>query len=122
MRGGGPPPAVEVLREATEQDREKQAQIDTEGRSEEFRLCRDRIAARDLPMKLVRVEKILGGGRMTFYFMSDGRVDFRDLVRDLASEYRMRIELKQIGARDEAKITGDVSYCGRELCCSSWIR
>jgi cell fate regulator YaaT (PSP1 superfamily) len=59
---------------------------------------------------------------MTFYFMAEGRVDFRDLVRDLAREYRMRIELKQIGARDEAKILGDVSYCGRELCCSSWIR
>ena len=70
----------------------------------------------------VRVEKLLGGNKLTFFFLAEGRVDFRDLVRDLAREYRMRIELQQIGARDEAKILGDVSYCGRELCCSSWIR
>ncbi|MHC4848382.1 MAG: PSP1 domain-containing protein, partial [Planctomycetota bacterium] len=88
----------------------------------EFKYARDRIEARGLPMKVVRVEKLFGGGRVIFYFLAEGRVDFRDLVRDLAREYRMRIELKQIGARDEAKILGDVSYCGRELCCSSWIR
>ena len=82
----------------------------------------ERIDALRLPMKLVRVERLLGGGRLSFYFMAEGRVDFRDLVRDMAREYRMRIELKQLGARDEAKVLGDVSYCGRELCCSSWIR
>lgn len=118
----GGEPTVEVLRHATDDDTRQQEEIDAAGRSAEFRYCRDRIAARKLPMKLARVEKILGGGRMTFYFMAESRVDFRDLVRDLAREYRMRIELKQIGARDEAKILGDVSYCGRELCCSSWIR
>ena len=121
-REGDPAPPVEVLRLATEEDIREQAEIDAEGRTEEFRYCRERIFARSLPMKLVRVERILGGGRMTFYFMAEGRVDFRDLVRDLARQYRMRIELKQIGARDEAKVLGDVSYCGRELCCSSWIR
>ena len=120
--GGAPKEPVEVLRLATAEDAENQAQIDKDGRSTEFRFCRRKIEDRKLPMRLVRVEKILGGGRMTFYFMSEKRVDFRDLVRDLSSEYRMRIELKQIGARDEAKISGDVSYCGRELCCSSWIR
>jgi cell fate regulator YaaT (PSP1 superfamily) len=119
---GAPAPPVEVLRHATEDDARRQAQIDKEGHSAEFRFCRDRIAARGLPMRLVRAEKILGGQRLTFFFMADGRVDFRDLVRDLAREFKMRIELKQIGARDEAKVLGDVSYCGRELCCSSWIR
>jgi len=115
-------PPVEVLRRATDEDTQRQAEIDTGARSEEFRFCRERVRARDLPMRLVRVERILGGQRIIFYFMADGRVDFRDLVRDLAQQFRMRIELKQIGARDEAKVLGDVSYCGRELCCSSWIR
>lgn len=117
-----PAPPTEVLRKASDEDKRRQAEIDTAGRSEEFRFCRDRIRERELPMRLVRVEKILGGQRMIFYFMAEGRVDFRDLVRDLARQFRMRIELKQIGARDEAKVLGDVSYCGRQLCCSSWIR
>lgn len=115
-------PGVEVLRKATDEDILRHRQLDSEGRSDEFKYARDRIEARGLPMKVVRVEKLFGGGRVIFYFLAEGRVDFRDLVRDLAREYRMRIELKQIGARDEAKILGDVSYCGRELCCSSWIR
>jgi cell fate regulator YaaT (PSP1 superfamily) len=119
---GEPAPAVEVLRHANDEDGRKQAEIDREGRSSEYRYCQEQIAALKLPMKVVRVEKILGGGRLIFYFLSEGRVDFRDLVRELARQYRMRIELKQIGARDEAKVLGDVSYCGRELCCSSWIR
>ena len=119
---GAARPPVEVLRRATDQDTERQKEIESDTNSAEYRFCSGCIVERKLPMKLVRVEKILGGGRMTFYFMAEGRIDFRDLVRDLAREYRMRIELKQIGARDEAKILGDVSYCGRELCCSSWIR
>ena len=119
---GAPRPQVEMLREATPEDTAQQKQIDTEGRSEEFRFCRERLEERALPMTLARVEKLLGGGRLIFYFHSEERVDFRDLVRDLSARYRMRIELKQVGARDEAKILGDVSYCGRELCCSSWIR
>ena len=118
------PPAsgAEILRYASEGDAELQATYENDRQSEEFRFCRERIEARELPMKLVRVEKILGGQRTTFYFLAEGRVDFRDLVRDLAREFKMRIELKQIGARDEAKVLGDISYCGRELCCSSWIR
>jgi len=115
-------PAVEVLRKATPEDERRQAEIDASGRSAEFRFCRDKVQELKLPMRLVRAEKILGGQRLTFYFMAEGRVDFRDLVRELSREFKMRIELKQIGARDEAKILGDVSYCGRELCCSSWIR
>jgi cell fate regulator YaaT (PSP1 superfamily) len=119
---GEPPPTAEAIRHATADDRARQAEIDREGRSPEFVFCRSRIEARNLDMKLVKVERILGGGKLTFHFLAETRVDFRELVRDLAAEYRMRIELKQIGARDEAKILGDVSYCGRELCCSSWIR
>ncbi len=120
-----PAPAAagaELLRFASEGDAELQAQYDDDRHSEEFRYCAERVKARELPMKLVRIEKILGGQRTTFYFIAEGRVDFRDLVRDLAREFKMRVELKQIGARDEAKILGDISYCGRELCCSSWIR
>jgi len=119
---GDPPPTAEAVRIASPEDRERQAEIDREGHSPEFLFCRARIEERELAMKLVKVEKLLGGGRLVFYFLAETRVDFRDLVRDLATEYRMRIELKQIGARDEAKVLGDVSYCGRELCCSSWIR
>ncbi len=115
-------PAVEVLRKANARDHEEQAEIDADERGEEYRYCAERIRARNLRMKLVRVEKLLGGRRVTFYFMAESRVDFRDLVQDLARQYHARIELKQIGARDEAKVLGDVSYCGRELCCSSWIR
>ncbi len=115
-------PRVEALRPANAEDLHKQTALDAEGRSEEFRFCREKIKERGLGMELVRVEKLLGGGRLSFFFMAEARVDFRELVRDLSSEYRMRIELKQIGARDEAKLLGDVSYCGRELCCSSWIR
>ena len=122
VAAGETPPQIEVLRKATEEDEKRQAEIDASGRSAEFRFCRDKVKELDLPMRLVRTEKILGGQRLTFYFMAEGRVDFRDLVRDLAREFKMRIELKQVGARDEAKVLGDVSYCGRELCCSSWIR
>jgi len=122
VAAGETPPPIEVLRKATEEDANRQADIDASGRSVEFRFCRDKVKELDLPMRLVRAEKVLGGQRLTFYFMAEGRVDFRDLVRDLAREFKMRIELKQIGARDEAKVLGDVSYCGRELCCSSWIR
>ena len=113
---------AEVLRRATDEDTAKQQQNESESRGSEFQYCRERIESRGLPMKLVKVEKMFGGGRMTFHFLAETRIDFRDLVRDLASEFNMRIELKQIGARDEAKILGDISYCGRELCCSSWIR
>ncbi len=119
---GSPPAGAEAVRHATRADLALQEELDSGSRSTEFRNCQALVAKLELPMKLVRVEKILGGGRLTFYFFSEERVDFRDLVRELAREYHMRIELKQIGARDEAKLLGDVSFCGRELCCSSWIR
>lgn len=86
-----------------------------------FSICLDRIHKLDLPMKLVDVEYQYDRNRITFYFTADGRVDFRQLVRELASEYRTRIELRQIGPRDEAKRMGGFGVCGRELCCSSWL-
>jgi cell fate regulator YaaT (PSP1 superfamily) len=73
-------------------------------------------------MKLGQVERQLDGKKMVFYFTSEGRVDFRDLVRDLTSHFRMRIELRQIGARDDAGMQGGCGTCGRELCCSDWLK
>ena len=73
-------------------------------------------------MKLIRTECVFDGSKMVFYFFAEGRVDFRDLVRDLAQTLHTRIEMKQIGDRDETKLIGGVGPCGRELCCSSWLR
>ncbi|HET7499337.1 MAG TPA: stage 0 sporulation family protein [Candidatus Eisenbacteria bacterium] len=87
-----------------------------------FIQCRDRIAQRDLEMKLVDCEFQLDGNRVTFYFTAEKRVDFRELVKDLASIFRTRIELRQIGVRDEAGRIGGVGTCGRELCCATWLR
>jgi cell fate regulator YaaT (PSP1 superfamily) len=86
-----------------------------------FQICLDKLHKLDLPMKLVDVEYQFDRNRITFYFTADGRVDFRQLVRELAAEYRTRIELRQIGPRDEAKRMGGFGVCGRELCCSSWL-
>ncbi|MDQ2715519.1 MAG: stage 0 sporulation family protein [Chloroflexota bacterium] len=83
--------------------------------------CAQRVAQHKLPMKLVEAEYTFDGSRLTFYFTSDERVDFRALVRDLAATFRTRIELRQIGARDQAKLQGGVGPCGKTLCCSSWI-
>lgn len=86
-----------------------------------FRKCRERIARHGLPMKLVAADYNFDGSRLTFLFTSDSRVDFRELVRDLASTFRTRIELRQIGVRDEAKCLGGLGRCGRALCCASFI-
>jgi cell fate regulator YaaT (PSP1 superfamily) len=83
--------------------------------------CHERILQHKLPMKLVEAEYNFDGSRLTFYFTADERVDFRALVRDLAATFRTRIELRQIGARDQAKLQGGVGPCGKTLCCSSWI-
>jgi len=86
------------------------------------RLCVERIRDRRVQMKLVSADYTFDGRKVTFYFVAEGRVDFRDLVRDLANTLRVRVEMKQIGARDETKVTGGIGPCGRELCCSSWLR
>jgi cell fate regulator YaaT (PSP1 superfamily) len=86
------------------------------------RQCVTRIRERNLAMKLVTVDYTYDGRKAVFYFTAENRVDFRDLVRDLANTLRVRVEMKQIGARDESKVTGGIGPCGRELCCSSWLR
>ena len=88
---------------------------------EAYRLALMKIRERGLEMKLTRVEQLFDGSRMIFYFTSEGRVDFRELVRELASEFHTRIEMRQIGARDEAKMLGGYGSCGRPLCCTTWL-
>jgi len=90
--------------------------------NEAFDFCLRRIVERNMQMKLVRVEYQFDGSKAVFFFTADGRVDFRDLVKDLAHTFHTRIEMRQIGVRDESKITGGIGICGRELCCSSWLR
>jgi cell fate regulator YaaT (PSP1 superfamily) len=89
---------------------------------EAFRIGLLKIRERGLPMKLARVEHAFDGSKLLFYFTADGRVDFRDLVRELASEFRMRIEMRQIGVRDEAKMYGGYGTCGRPLCCTTFLQ
>ena len=112
----------EILRRFEDEDEQRVVELRERADGPDFGFCVEKIKERELPMRLVYVEHIFGGGRIIFYFVSDGRVDFRDLVKDLAREFRTRIELRQIGVRDEAKILGDVEFCGRELCCLAWMR
>ncbi len=105
------------------QDNDLRVEEDTLTREQNAqRMCVTRIRERDLPMKLVTVDYTYDGRKAIFYFTAENRVDFRDLVRDLANTLRVRVEMKQIGARDESKVTGGIGPCGRELCCSSWLR
>jgi cell fate regulator YaaT (PSP1 superfamily) len=89
---------------------------------EEMECCKRFVKELDLPMKIVEAEHIFGGERVIFYFMSDGRVDFRELVKKIAHEYQTRIEMRQIGSRDEAKILGDVESCGQQCCCQRFLK
>lgn len=89
---------------------------------EEMDCCQRFIKDMNLPMKIVDAEHVFGGERIIFYFMSDGRVDFRELVKRVAQEYQTRIEMRQIGARDEAKLLGDVESCGQECCCQRFLK
>lgn len=114
-------PVHVVLRKATEADLERAAGL-RERELHALRICVARIREHKLPMKLVRVEQAHYGGKIIFYFFSEGRVDFRELVRDLAHALRARIEMKQIGHREEAKLIGAMGPCGRELCCSTFLR
>ena len=84
-------------------------------------ICQAKLENHRLPMKLVEVEQTFGGNKIIFYFTADGRIDFRELVKDLAAIFKTRIELRQIGVRDEAKMIGGLGCCGRELCCTSWL-
>ena len=110
-----------ILRKATHSDLE--AADRNRAREKETHLfCQAKIAERNLEMKLVKVDYVFDGSKAVFYFTADGRIDFRDLVKDLAQQFHTRIEMKQIGVRDEAKIVGGLGICGRELCCSSFLR
>ncbi len=109
-----------VVRLATEQD------IETEKKNrvkekEAFPICEKKILEHKLDMKLVNVEAAFDGSKLVFYFTSDGRVDFRDLVKDLASVFHTRIELRQIGVRDEARFLGGLGICGRKICCGAFL-
>ncbi|MCG8402043.1 MAG: stage 0 sporulation family protein [Firmicutes bacterium] len=109
-----------VLRRANDQDMEQlEANRDKEKRA--FDICLEKILFHGLPMKLVDVEQTFDGNKIIFYFTADGRIDFRELVKDLAAVFRTRIELRQIGVRDEAKMMGGLGCCGRELCCTTWL-
>jgi cell fate regulator YaaT (PSP1 superfamily) len=109
-----------VLRKATPEDQDKLAVI-REREQECFQFCHERITARDLPMKLTRVEQMFDGSKTTFYFVAEGRVDFRELLKDLVEKYRTRIELRQIGSRQESAMLGGIGSCGREVCCSVYL-
>ena len=110
-----------ILRKATDEDRRVMREIEVLREPEEMQFCRQCIRERNLPMKLAEVEHLFGGDKIIYYFLADGRVDFRELVKDLARKYRTRIEMRQIGVRDEAKLLSDYEHCGRELCCRSFI-
>jgi len=115
------PDGWEVIRRATDEDFDALRENGKMER-EAFDVCQRLIKERELPMKLVRVEYAFDRSQSLFYFTAETRVDFRELVRDLAHQFRTRIELKQVGVRDEAKILGGLGYCGRELCCKSFLR
>lgn len=113
-------PLKQVLRVATADDR-RQVEENEKKAKRAFDIGLSKIAAHKLPMKLVDVEYTFDNSKVIFYFTAEGRVDFRELVRDLASVFRTRIELRQIGVRDEAKMLGGMGPCGRALCCSSFL-
>lgn len=110
-----------VLRPANTQDLIDQRHLESSAR-EEGAYCRRRIRELDLKMKLVTVEHLLGGERIVFFFAAESRVDFRELVRDIAGQYRTRIEMRQIGARDEARLVADYERCGRQCCCQQYLK
>jgi cell fate regulator YaaT (PSP1 superfamily) len=111
---------MKVLRRITEKDEKNYAFIEEEERKAR-EICLKKIKSRHLPMKLVDVEITFDKRKIIFYFTADDRVDFRELVRDLAHDLRARIEMRHIQVRDEAKMVGGIGGCGRELCCSSWM-
>jgi len=113
--------AVPIIRKATEEDLKKFRWL-REKEDEAFEFCFQRIQARNLPMKLVSVRYFFNEKKGIFYYTADGRIDFRQLVRDLAKELKMRIEMRQVGVRDEAKMIGGLGTCGRILCCSSFMK
>ena len=113
-------PLKNVIRIATPED-DKMEKKNREKEKEAFKICLEKIAKHGLEMKLIDAEYTFDNNKVLFYFTADGRIDFRELVKDLASVFKTRIELRQIGVRDETKIIGGYSICGRQLCCSSYL-
>ena len=113
-------PLRPLIRIATENDR-RTMEYNRSRETDAFKTCRKKIAEHELDMKLVRVESNFDGSKIVFFFTSEGRVDFRELVRDLAGVFRARIELRQIGVRDEAKMLGGLGICGRPFCCAGFL-
>lgn len=113
-------PLKPVIRKATQEDIARNEENNSK-KAEAMKLCQEKIDKHELEMKLVDVEYTFDNSKVIFYFTADGRVDFRELVKDLAGVFRMRIELRQIGVRDEAKMMGGIGNCGRPLCCHQWL-
>ena len=113
-------PLKAVLRIATEQD-DRTEEKNKEKEKAAHQVCLEKISKHNLDMKLIDTEYTFDNNKVLFYFTADGRIDFRELVKDLASVFKTRIELRQIGVRDETKILGGVGNCGRELCCHTYL-
>ena len=113
-------PLKPIIRKASPKDM-KQVEKNHEREEKAFQICLEKIEKHKLPMKLIDVDYTFDMGKIIFFFTADGRIDFRELVRDLASVFRTRIELRQIGLRDEAKMVGGIGCCGRPLCCASFL-
>jgi len=118
--GEAPEDVKNILRPASEEDLNL-ATVNAGREKDAFRFCQKRIQERRMEMKLVRAEYLFDGSKIIFYFTADGRVDFRELVKDLAHHFHTRIEMRQIGVRDEAKMIGGIGICGRELCCCTFL-
>lgn len=114
------PPLKSVIRIATEEDDLKEAE-NREKEKNAFKICQEKILKHNLEMKLIDAEYTFDNNKVLFYFTADGRIDFRELVKDLAAVFKTRIELRQIGVRDETKVRGGYSICGRPLCCSTYL-
>lgn len=112
------PPLKPVIRMATDEDRAIEAK-NKEKEKEAFKICQEKIKKHNLEMKLIDAEYTFDNNKVLFYFTADGRIDFRELVKDLASVFKTRIELRQVGVRDETKILGGIGICGRPLCCNT---
>jgi cell fate regulator YaaT (PSP1 superfamily) len=112
---------VKLIRKASEDDQKKFAWLEKK-EQRAYQFCLQKIKERKLPMKLVRVRYYFEEKKGIFYYTAEGRIDFRLLVKDLAKEFKMRIEMRQIGVRDEAKMIGGLGVCGRPLCCSSFMK
>ena len=113
-------PLKSVIRIATEED-DKKAIENNEKQKKAFKICKEKIAKHGLEMKLIETEYTFDNNKVLFYFTADGRIDFRELVKDLASVFKTRIELRQVGVRDETKMLGGIGICGRPLCCNTYL-